>query len=105
MNIRNRALAAGAAVGVAILSATSLAAPASAHDAPKAGSTCAMSGTTEVVVGVKNAVPEKSLVVTGPTRFVYWTRKRFSSAVLGFSSIGTNESGPASPSRFGSFQS
>lgn len=41
----------GAAVGVATLAATGLAAPASAHEAPKTGSTCKLSGMAEVVHG------------------------------------------------------
>lgn len=51
MNVRTRMLAVGAAVGVAVLAASSAASPASAHDAPKVGSTCSMSGMTEVVHG------------------------------------------------------
>ena len=50
-SVRMRISMFGAAVGVATLAAAGLAAPASAHEAPKAGSTCAMSGMTEVVHG------------------------------------------------------
>ncbi len=50
-SVRMRISMFGAATCVAALTVAGLSAPASAHEAPKAGTTCAMSGTTEVVHG------------------------------------------------------
>ncbi len=50
-NVRTRLRTAGAVVGVAVLASIGIAGPASAHDAPKPGTTCDMSGTAEVVHG------------------------------------------------------